>query len=211
MKTLNEILSTGPVVPALVFEDVAEGEAACHALYAGGIKVMKVMLSSDIALKVVEAVIRIADDIVIGVDNITQIEQCEMAIRAGAQFGASSGTTPALLEAAHDAKLPFLPGVMTPSDILMASSAGYTTVKFFPAQSAGGVTMLNAFHNSFPAIKFFPTGGITSQNAPHFLALPYVTCVGGSWLVSKCLLAQKNWKEITHLARSASQLGHHHC
>jgi 2-dehydro-3-deoxyphosphogluconate aldolase/(4S)-4-hydroxy-2-oxoglutarate aldolase len=111
-----------------------------------------------------------------------------------------------LHEAARAAGLPLLPGVMTPSDILLALELGYEIVKFFPAQQAGGVPMLQAFHGPFPAMKFCPTGGISAESAPHFLALPNVVCVGGSWLTPKAALAAEDWNEITRLARAASRL-----
>ncbi len=109
-------------------------------------------------------------------------------------------------EAAQDAGLPLLPGVMTPTDIIVALELGYEIVKFFPAQPAGGVPMLQAFHGPFPTLKFCPTGGITVDTAPDFLALPNVVCVGGSWLTPKAAVAAENWAEITRLASAASRL-----
>jgi 2-dehydro-3-deoxyphosphogluconate aldolase / (4S)-4-hydroxy-2-oxoglutarate aldolase len=99
-----------------------------------------------------------------------------------------------------------LPGVMTPTDIIAALELGYEIVKFFPAQQAGGVPMLQAFSGPFPTLKFCPTGGITAETATHFLSLPNVVCVGGSWLTPKSALAAQNWDEVTRLARAASQL-----
>ena len=129
--------------------------------------------------------------------------------KAGARFGVSPGLPKEMHQAAQDAGLPLLPGVMTPTDILVALELGYEIVKFFPAQQDGGVPMLNAFYGPFPGLKFCPTGGITAETAPTFLALPNVVCVGGAWLTPKAALAAQNWDEVTRLARGASELAAH--
>ncbi|HEX7155731.1 MAG TPA: bifunctional 4-hydroxy-2-oxoglutarate aldolase/2-dehydro-3-deoxy-phosphogluconate aldolase, partial [Burkholderiaceae bacterium] len=128
------------------------------------------------------------------------------AQRAGARFGVSPGLTPELCAAARDSGLPLLPGVMTPSDVIAARAAGYTELKLFPAQQAGGVGMLKALAGPFPDITFCPTGGITAASAPEYLALPNVACVGGSWLVPLDALRAGEWLRITELARAAQAL-----
>ena len=203
------VASLGPVIPVLQFDDVEQGVAVCRALYAGGVKVLEITLRTEAGLKVIERASQIADDIVVGVGTLTRADQVLAAVKAGAQFGVSPGLTTTLDRAARDAGLPLLPGVMTPSDIIAALEAGYETVKFFPAQQAGGVAMLKAFHGPFPTLKFCPTGGITYDTASHFLALPNVVCVGGSWLVPKAAVEAQNWDEISHLAHTASELARH--
>jgi 2-dehydro-3-deoxyphosphogluconate aldolase/(4S)-4-hydroxy-2-oxoglutarate aldolase len=205
-RSVSEIVQLGPVIPVLAFESVEQGEAVSRALYAGGVKVLEITLRTPAGLKVIERVSGLADDIVVGVGTITRPEQCLEAKQAGAQFAVSPGLTRPLHEAAQAAGLPLLPGVMTPSDILLALELGYRIVKFFPAQQAGGVAMLQAFHGPFPDLKFCPTGGISAESAPNFLALPNVVCVGGSWLTPKAALAAKNWDEVSRLARAASHL-----
>lgn len=205
--TVDEIVKLGPVIPVLKFDSVEEGIAVSRALYEGGVKVLEITLRTKVGLDVIREAAQIADDIAVGVGTLTRPEECEQAVRAGATFGVSPGLTTALAKAANDAGLPLLPGVMTPSDILTAIAAGYETVKFFPAEQAGGVPMLNAFGGPFPSLKFCPTGGITAATAPNFLALPNVVCVGGSWLTPKAALAAKDWAEVTRLAREASALG----
>lgn len=204
--SVGEIVQLGPVIPVLAFDSVEQGEAVSRALHAGGVKVLEVTLRTAAGLQVIERVSGLADDIVVGVGTITRPEQCAQAKRAGARFAVSPGLTRPLHEAAQEAGLPLLPGVMTPSDILLALELGYEIVKFFPAQQAGGVPMLQAFQGPFPTLKFCPTGGISAESAPHFLALPNVMCVGGSWLTPKAALAAKNWDEVTRLARAASHL-----
>jgi len=205
-ETIAHVVSIGPVIPVLQFDDVAQGEAVCRALYAGGVKVMEITLRTDAGLQVIERASKIAEDIVVGVGTLTHPGQCAAAVKAGATFGVSPGLTRELDQAAKDAGLPLLPGVMTPSEIIAALEAGYEIVKFFPAQQAGGIAMLQAFQGPFPTLKFCPTGGITYENAPNYLALPNVVCVGGSWLTPKTLMQAQNWHEITHLAHVSSEL-----
>jgi 2-dehydro-3-deoxyphosphogluconate aldolase/(4S)-4-hydroxy-2-oxoglutarate aldolase len=131
------------------------------------------------------------------------------ALEAGARFGVSPGLTPELIEAARDSGLPLLPGVMTPSEIIAAKLAGFRELKLFPAQQAGGVGMLKALAGPFPDVVFCPTGGITVETAPEFLALPNVACVGGSWLTPQAALAAADWEAITALAKQAAALSSH--
>ncbi|KAF1030143.1 MAG: KHG/KDPG aldolase [Burkholderia plantarii] len=206
MKTIHDIVKLGPVIPVLAFETVEQGEHVSRALHAGGVKVLEITLRTEAGLKAIERASQLADDIVVGVGTITKPEHCALAKQAGAQFGVSPGLTKAMHEAAQDAGLPLLPGVMTPTDIITALELGYEVVKFFPAQQAGGIPMLQAFHGPFPTLKFCPTGGISAQSAPDFLKQPNVVCVGGSWLTPKAALAAQDWAELTRLAQAASQL-----
>ena len=201
-----DIVRLGPVIPVLAFDSAEQGENVSRALHAGGVKVLEITLRTEAGLEAIERAAQIAPDIVVGVGTITRPEQCALAKKAGAQFGVSPGLTKEMHAAAVEAGLPLLPGVMTPTDIITALELGYEIVKFFPAQPAGGVPMLQAFHGPFPALKFCPTGGITPESASTFLALPNVVCVGGSWLTPKAAVASQNWAEITRLARAASEL-----
>ncbi|AJK45076.1 MULTISPECIES: bifunctional 4-hydroxy-2-oxoglutarate aldolase/2-dehydro-3-deoxy-phosphogluconate aldolase [Burkholderia] len=206
MKTIHDIVKLGPVIPVLAFETVEQGEHVSRALHAGGVKVLEITLRTEAGLKAIERASQLADDIVVGVGTITKPEHCALAKKAGAQFGVSPGLTKAMHQASLDAGLPLLPGVMTPTDIITALELGYEVVKFFPAQQAGGIPMLQAFHGPFPTLKFCPTGGISAQTAPDFLKQPNVVCVGGSWLTPKAALAAQDWAEVTRLAQAASQL-----
>ncbi|WP_042302487.1 bifunctional 4-hydroxy-2-oxoglutarate aldolase/2-dehydro-3-deoxy-phosphogluconate aldolase [Paraburkholderia kururiensis] len=205
-QTVADIVRLGPVIPVLAFESVEQGENVSRALHAGGVKVLEITLRTEAGLKAIERASQLAEDIVVGVGTITRPEQCALAKKAGARFGVSPGLTKDMHQAAQDAGLPLLPGVMTPTDIIVALELGYEIVKFFPAQPAGGVPMLQALHGPFPTLKFCPTGGITAESAPTFLALPNVVCVGGSWLTPKSALAAQNWDEVTRLARAAAEL-----
>jgi 2-dehydro-3-deoxyphosphogluconate aldolase / (4S)-4-hydroxy-2-oxoglutarate aldolase len=209
MKTVSEIVGLGPVIPVLAFESAEQGEHVSRALHAGGVKVLEITLRTPAGLAAIERACQLSDDIVVGVGTITRPEHCAQAKKAGALFGVSPGLTREMHQAAQDAGLPLLPGVMTPTDLINAMELGYEIVKFFPAQQAGGIPMLQAFHGPFPNLKFCPTGGITAETASTFLAQPNVVCVGGSWLTPKAALAAKNWEEVTRLARAASELTKH--
>ncbi|WP_213297568.1 bifunctional 4-hydroxy-2-oxoglutarate aldolase/2-dehydro-3-deoxy-phosphogluconate aldolase [Paraburkholderia sacchari] len=204
--TVADIVRLGPVIPVLAFDTPEQGEHVSRALHAGGVKVLEITLRTAAGLEAIERAAQIAPDIVVGVGTITKPEHCALAKKAGAQFGVSPGLTREIHQASLDAGLPLLPGVMTPTDIIVAMELGYEIVKFFPAVPAGGLNMLQAFHGPFPTLKFCPTGGITSESAINFLALPNVVCVGGSWLTPKAALAAQDWAEVTRLARAASEL-----
>ena len=206
MIKIKDLVQLGPVIPVLAFDSAEQGEHVSRALHTGGVKVLEITLRTAAGLAAIERASQLADDIVVGVGTITKPEQCFQAKKAGAQFGVSPGLTKDLHLAAQDAGLPLLPGVMTPSDLIQAIELGYEIVKFFPAQQAGGIAMLQAFYGPFPNLSFCPTGGITAETAPNFLKQPNVVCVGGSWLTPKTAVASKDWAEITRLAQIASQL-----
>ncbi|HCA5723306.1 TPA: bifunctional 4-hydroxy-2-oxoglutarate aldolase/2-dehydro-3-deoxy-phosphogluconate aldolase [Acinetobacter baumannii] len=206
MSKIEDVVKLGPVIPVLAFDSAEQGEHVSRALHAGGVKVLEITLRTAAGLAAIERASQLADDIVVGVGTITKPEHCAQAKKAGAKFGVSPGLTKDLHLAAQDAGLPLLPGVMTPSDLIQAIELGYDIVKFFPAQQAGGVEMLKAFHGPFPNLRFCPTGGITAETAPDFLKQPNVVCVGGSWLTPKPVVAAQDWAEITRLAQIASQL-----
>lgn len=206
MIKMEDVVQLGPVIPVLAFDSAEQGEHVSRALHAGGVKVLEITLRTAAGLAAIERASQLADDIVVGVGTITKPEHCAQAKKAGAQFGVSPGLTKDLHLAAQDAGLPLLPGVMTPSDLIQVIELGYEIVKFFPAQQAGGVAMLQAFYGPFPNLRFCPTGGITAEIAPDFLKQPNVVCVGGSWLTPKKLVAAEEWAQITRLAQIASQL-----
>ena len=208
MNALNvlEVLRVGPVIPVIVIEDLAQAVPLAKALVAGGVRVLEVTLRTPAALAAIRAIVREAPEAIVGVGTLTRPEDFTDARDAGACFGVSPGLTPALVEAAWKSGLPLLPGVMTPSDVIAARLAGLGALKLFPAQQAGGIGMLKALGGPFPDVTFCPTGGITAETAPEFLALPNVACIGGSWLAPKAALVAGDWDRITELARQAAAL-----
>lgn len=203
---INDIVRAGPVVPVLQFDNIEQGEQVSRALLAGGVRVLEITLRTPAAMDVIRHVAGLSDELIVGVGTLTRPEEMARAVAAGARFGVSPGYTPALGAAARAAGLPLLPGVVTPSDILAALADGYDTVKFFPAEPSGGVPMLKALYGPFRDVRFCPTGGISAESAPSYLAQPNVVCVGGSWLTPKALVDAKDWDGIARLARAASAL-----
>ena len=199
-------MRVGPVIPVIVIEDLAKAVPLAKALVAGGVRVLEVTLRTPVALDAIRAIASEVKDAIVGVGTISDPADFERSIAAGARFGVSPGLTPALIEAALACRLPLLPGVMTPSDVLAARAAGFTELKLFPAQQAGGIGMLKALAGPFPDVMFCPTGGVTAASAGDFLALPNVGCVGGSWLTPKDAVAVGDWGRITALARDAAGL-----
>jgi 2-dehydro-3-deoxyphosphogluconate aldolase/(4S)-4-hydroxy-2-oxoglutarate aldolase len=201
-----ELMQVGPVIPVIALEDAAQAVPLARALVTGGVRVLEVTLRTPAGLAAIRAIAQDVPDAIVGVGTVTRPEQVAAALDAGARFAVTPGLTPALIDAARQSGLPLLPGVMTPSELIAAQAAGFFQLKLFPAQQAGGIGMLAALHGPFPDAVFCPTGGVTVETAPDFLALPNVVCVGGSWLTPRAALAANDWDAITHLARHAAAI-----
>lgn len=204
--TALQVMQDAPVIPVIVLTDVAHAVPLAHALLAGGIRMLEVTLRTPQALACIEAIARDVPEAVVGAGTVRSRADAQAAARAGARFAVSPGYTCAIGQACRDAGLALLPGVATGSEIMMAQEDGFTELKFFPAVQAGGVAMLKAWSGPFFDVKFCPTGGITLQNAPDFLALPNVVCVGGSWLVPGNVAEQGDWGRVTRLAHETRVL-----
>lgn len=201
-----EVMRIGPVIPVIVVGELAHAVPLARALLAGGVRVLEITLRSVVALEAIRAVAREVPEAIVGAGTLTRPQDFADAQAAGARFAVSPGLTPELIQAARETHLPLLPGVMTPSDIIAARLAGFAALKLFPAQQAGGVGMLKALHGPFPDVVFCPTGGVSPDNAPDFLALANVACVGGSWLTPQAAISTGDWGRITALAQEASAL-----
>ena len=203
---MRDFMTISPVIPVLTIQQLEHAVPLAQALVRGGLSVLEVTLRTACALDAIRAMRAAVPDAIVGAGTLTRARDFSDCAAAGAQFGVSPGLNKEIHQASLDAGLPLLPGVMTPTDIINAMEMGYEIVKLFPAQQAGGVSMLQALGGPFPTLKFCPTGGITAETAPNFLALSNVVCVGGSWLTPKAALAAQNWEEVTRLARAASEL-----
>lgn len=203
---LRQILRRAPVVPVIVVHDIQHAVPLAQALCAGGLTVLEVTLRTPVALDAIQAMRRAVPEAIVGVGTITQPGHFRQAADAGAQFGVSPGLTPELAAAAAGVDWPWLPGIMTPGELLQAQSLGHSTCKLFPAQQAGGVGMLKALHSVFPEAAFCPTGGVSRENAAEFLAQPNVLCVGGSWVAPAAEVRGGNWNAIRALAAEAAGL-----
>lgn len=202
---IRDILHTGPVMPVIVIHRLDDAVPLARALVAGGVRVLEVTLRTPVALAAVRAICADVPDAIVGVGTVTRAEEFAAARDAGATFAVSPGVSPTLLAAARYSDMPYLPGVMTPSEVILAMEAGYAAMKLFPAKQAGGIDMLNALAGPFPHLVFCPTGGVDAATAADFLALPNVACVGGSWLAPPAAVARQDWADIEHRARETVQ------
>lgn len=194
------------VVPVIVLTDAKQAVPLAHALLEGGIDVMEITLRSDVALDAIEAVAKAVPQMHLGAGTVTRASDVPRVIDAGARFALSPGCTDALVDAMRATGLPFIPGVMTPGEVMRARDQGFTLMKLFPAQQAGGIGMLKALGAPIPDVSFCPTGGVSPQNLRDFLALPNVAMAGGSWLTPADALRDGDWARITQLAREATAL-----
>jgi len=205
IKTLD-LVEFGPVIPVIVLHRVAHAVPLARALLAGGVRVLEVTLRTDVALSCIEAIVREVPEAIVGAGTIRNAADARAAASVGCRFGVSPGYTPALGSACKKANLPLLPGVATASEVMAAQDDGIDFLKFFPATAAGGIPMLKALGGPFPEVSFCPTGGITVETAPHFLALSNVKVCGGSWLTPQDAIDSGDWDRITQLAKAASAL-----
>jgi len=203
---IREIVDLAPVIPVLTINKIEHAVPVARALTAGGLRVLEITLRTPVALAAIAAMRKAVPEAIVGVGTLTRAVDFASADRAGAQFGVTPGLTPELAAASRGSRFPLLPGIMTPTELIAARLAGFQVLKLFPAQQAGGVGMLKALSAPFPDVMFCPTGGISYANAPEFLALPNVVCVGGSWLTPQALLDSGDWPAIEALARQAAGL-----
>lgn len=206
MKTTLEIMRASPVIPVIAIDKFEHAVPLARALVAGGIRVLEITLRTEHGLPAIRAIAESVPDAIVGVGTLTSPEEFTASRDAGAVFGVSPGLTPALIEAAKRSGLPLLPGVMTPSEVMAAREAGFRQLKLFPAVPAGGVGMLNGIAGPLSDVSFCPTGGITQETAPQFLACKNVVCVGGSWLTPKATIEAGDWDKITEIAKAAAAL-----
>lgn len=194
------------VVPVIVISHVDQAVPMAHALLEGGIDVMEITLRHSAGLAAIEAVAKQVPLMQVGAGTLTRAAEMQQVKDAGARFALSPGMSEALVQAAIDCQLPFMPGVMTPSEVMQARDLGFGLMKLFPAAQAGGLGMLKALSGPLGDLRFCPTGGVTPENMTDFLKLPNVAMVGGSWLTPADAVAQGDWARITRLAQEAVAL-----
>lgn len=201
MDDIETIMRTAPVIPVLVLDDPEAAVAIGTALVKGGLRVLEVTLRTPRALEVMTAMTGI-EGAIVGAGTVLDDAQLDQALDAGARFIVSPGLTKRLAQAASARRACFLPGVANASDIMRGLDLGLNRFKFFPAEANGGLRALRALAGPFGDVRFCPTGGITLESAPEWLAEEAVLCVGGSWLVKSGMSTD----EIEAAARKASQL-----
>ncbi|UGV26239.1 bifunctional 4-hydroxy-2-oxoglutarate aldolase/2-dehydro-3-deoxy-phosphogluconate aldolase [Rhodopseudomonas boonkerdii] len=204
---LRKMLTAAKVIPVLTIERVTDAVPLAHALVAGGVHTLEITLRTAAAVEAAKAVIAEVPDAIVGIGTVLSAADFERAQKLGARFTVSPGATPALLEAAAKSDLPLLPGVATASEVMLARDYGFDTLKFFPAEQAGGRAMLRAWTGPFPDLRVCPTGGITEANAAEWLGEPHVLAVGGSWICPVASVRAGDWVGITAMcARTMKSL-----
>ena len=201
-----ELAGCGPVIPVMVIQRVQDAVPLAAALLAGGVRVLEITLRTPVALACMREISRALPEAIVGAGTLRSVADVQAALDAGCRFGVSPGYLGEIGHACRNMGLPLLPGVATASEVMAASRDGYSFLKFFPAAAAGGIAMLKALSGPFPDIAFCPTGGISLETAPQFLALANVKVCGGSWLTPQDAVETGDWTRITRLAREASAL-----
>jgi 2-dehydro-3-deoxyphosphogluconate aldolase/(4S)-4-hydroxy-2-oxoglutarate aldolase len=202
-RQLANLLRAGPVVPVITLERVEDAVPLARALVAGGLRLLEITLRTPAAADAAAAIIRDVPDAIVGIGTVLTPKDLERAQALGARYALSPGATPDLLEAASRSTMPFIPGIATASELMMALAHGFQTVKFFPAVAAGGIPALKALAGPFPQARFCPTGGVDEKNAKDWLALPNVVAIGGSWISPATDIRAQAWDEITAKAQRA--------
>ncbi len=203
MQSVKDILSLGPIIPVITLEKAEDALPLADALAAGGIKTMEITLRTPAALDGIRLLTAERKNMVVGAGTITSADGFDKVKQAGAQFIISPGVTESLLSAGKQCGVPYIPGIATTSEALLAIQHGFEFLKFFPAELAGGVGMLKNFSALFSQLKFCPTGGITQANMEDYLGLSNVLCIGGSWIVPAKLIKEKQWEEVTRLVKES--------
>lgn len=201
-----DLLARQRVVPVVVIDDASDAVPLAKTLLASGLNAIEVTLRTEAGLEAIERISNDLPGMLVGAGSVRRAAQIAEVKSAGAVFAVSPGSSDALLEAAADAELPFVPGAVTASEMLKLLDLGYTLQKFFPAELAGGAAFLKAIGAPIPEVSFMPTGGISPGNAKDYLSLENVACIGGSWIASPALLQGKDFDAIAGLASAAAKL-----
>lgn len=200
-----EILRKDKIVPVVVIDDVTHALPLADALKAAGINNIEITLRTPAGIEAVEVIAK-ETDMCVGAGTVLSVKQAEASQKAGASFLVSPGTNPEVVLYCQDKGIPILPGACTPTEIEQATSLGLDTVKFFPAEAAGGSGFLKAISAPYSNVSFVPTGGINADNFMNYAALPSVVACGTSWIVDKKLINAEDWSEITRRCEALKAL-----
>ena len=200
-----ERIEKGKIIPVIALEDAGDAVALCTALRDGGLEVAEITFRTAAAPDAIRAVASEFPEFALGAGTVTTLEEVDAAKEAGAQFAVAPGLNPDIVERAQEIGLPFFPGVATPSEVECALSLDCQLLKFFPAGDMGGVKMIKSLYGPYVhrGVRFIPTGGVSASNLKEYLNAPGVVAIGGSWIVDKQLLKDKNWAEVTRLTAEA--------
>lgn len=203
MQSIAQLISGHkPVIAVITIENPKHALPIAKALFEGGVEILEITLRNEYGLEAIKCIREEMPTLCVGAGTLTKASQFAEIKKVGAQFAVSPGLTPALLDAAFEHQMPYLPGAITPSEILIGIEGGLEFLKFFPAESSGGIDFLKSLAGPFPNIKFCPTGGVTNSNIQQYLATSNVFCAGTTWLTPSQLTKELRWKEITARAKT---------
>ena len=201
--TAREVMEVSPIVPVIALDRVEDALPLAEALLEGGIAMMEITLRTEAGLPSIETIAKSIPQMHVGAGTVVDAEGFQKAVDHGSQFVFSPGISEELMQSARDLDIALIPGVATASEVMLAQNNGFDHCKLFPATVAGGVEALKAFGGPFASMRFCPTGGVKLSNLNEFLSLDNVVCVGGSWIVPRQAITEKNFAEITRLCREA--------
>ena len=196
------------VIPVLTIDRDRDAIPLARALFEGGLPVIEIALRTPVAPAAIAAIARELPQAMVGAGTLLRAADVARAVQAGARFLVSPGVTPELAASALATELPYLPGVATPSEVMMARALGICVMKLFPAEPLGGIGFLRALAPVFPGVAFCPTGGIDERSAGEYLALPNVPFVAGSWMAPREAILAGDWGRVRRLAERAAMIGH---
>jgi 2-dehydro-3-deoxyphosphogluconate aldolase/(4S)-4-hydroxy-2-oxoglutarate aldolase len=197
----EEIAKHNPVIPVVTFSSFDHILPLANALMAGGIHIIEITLRSQLGLPAIELIVKELPEMTVGAGSVKDPQAFQSAIKAGAHFAVSPGTTHALLEEAVRWDVPFLPAASTASESLNLLQSGYACQKLFPANILGGIDFLKSLAGPIPEVSFCPSGGLNAENYRLYLQQPNVVCVSGSWIAPDALINAGDWNSVTGLAR----------
>ncbi len=200
---INKILSQSKIIPILVIDDLDDGLNICEALLKGGINVIEITLRTPNAFKISEQIIRKIPEINVGIGTVINKAQIIEAFSIGSHFAVSPGYNEEIIDLCLDElnNFPYLPGISCPSEIINCLNKNVQTMKCFPISSMGGVDFIKQMYSVFSKAKFCPTGGIDGDSYSSYIKLPNVLTVGGSFIVNKEIIKNKEWNSITENAK----------
>lgn len=199
----KEVLEISKIIPVITIYDLKTSVDLAKALWDGGIKILEITLRTNEAIKAIELIANEVPQVTVGAGTVLNSKMLEEVKNAGAKFAISPGLNSIFAKEAQNIDITLIPGVATASEVMLALQYGYKNLKFFPAEAAGGITMLKSLSAPFSDVKFCPTGGINLDNMKNYLNLNNVLCVGGSWLSPKELILEKQWNKITQIAKQS--------
>lgn len=206
MNQILEQLGTYGIVPVVVLQDAAKAEPLAEALCKGGLACAEVTFRTDAAEESIRIMSEKFPEMLVGAGTVLTIEQADRAVKAGAKFIVSPGLNPEVVKWCQAHEVPVIPGIVTPTEMEQAIGLGLTMVKFFPAEPAGGISMIKAMAAPYTGIRFMPTGGINAKNLEDYLSCDKILCCGGSWMVKGDLVKAGEFDKIRELTAEAKKL-----